>query len=342
METILNQFGTQSGFLITEPSAIASVRRAGQTLGAQLGFNEQQNGELALLITEAATNIIKHAGEGEILLRSLYWSNTAGIEIIALDRGPGIDDVCLQMLDGNSTAGTYGIGLGTIARLSHEFDVYSQPGEGTILWMRLWSDPKIVRQQTWDIGSVCLPMPGEAVCGDAWTVEISDANLTLMMADGLGHGPDAAQASLKAVEVVQERAHESPALLMQSIHDGLRGTRGAAVAVVQIDRNAEQVNFCGIGNIAVSTFDDQSRRHLVSHNGIAGTNIRKIQEFPQSWFSNMSLIAHSDGINTRWDLDRHPHLRHCHPALIASLLYRDYCRGRDDVSVVVLREASGY
>lgn len=338
----MNQFGTQSCFPVSELSAISSVRRAGQILGSQVGFTEVRNGELALLITEAATNIIKHAGDGEILLRSLYSGSAVGVEVIAIDKGPGIDDLSLQMLDGNSTTGTYGIGLGAMARMSHEFDIHTQAEEGTVLWMRLWSDPKATDQQNWEVGAVCLPMPGEDVCGDAWTVNIAGPGLTLVVADGLGHGPDAANASRKATEVANRSVRQPPALLLQDIHEGLRGTRGAAVAVTEIDVDRGQLHFAGIGNIAVCTFDSDTRRHLISHNGIVGTNLRKVQEFAQSWASPMLLIAHSDGINTRWDLDSHPNLRHCHPSVIASLLYRDYCRGRDDVSVVVLREASGY
>lgn len=329
--------GTQTTFHIAEASAVAAVRRAGLALGEQLDFDEQRKGELALLITEAATNIVKHAGDGEMLLRTLFDGDHKGLEIIALDKGPGIDDLHLQMLDGNSTTGTYGIGLGTIGRLSHEFEIYSQPNAGTVVWMRLWSDPHIVARQPWSIGSVCLPMEGEAVCGDAWTVEITGHRLTLMAVDGLGHGPEAAQAARRATDMLPEFAHQPPGQLLNSVHNGLRSTRGAALAIAQIDPENAQLLFAGIGNISVSTYEDDKRRHLVSHNGIAGVNLRKTQEFSQPWTENMLLIAHSDGINTRWDLNQYPDLRYRHPGLIAAVLYRDFCRGRDDVSVVVLR-----
>lgn len=335
------QCGVQSSFLIAEASAIAAVRRAGIALGDQLQFDEQRKGELALLITEAATNIVKHAGDGEILLRALYTDEGGGVEIIALDRGPGIDDLHTQMLDGNSTTGTYGIGLGTISRLSHEFEIYSGADTGTVVWMRLWRDPQLAERQSWDIGAVCLPMEGETVCGDAWTTDITSHRLTLMAVDGLGHGPEAAQAARKATELLPDLAHQSPGLLLNSVHNSLRATRGAAIAIAQIDTEDGQLLFAGIGNITAATYADDKRRHLVSHNGIVGVNLRKVQEFSQPWADNMLLIAHSDGINTRWDLNQYPNLGHSHPGVIAAVLYRDFCRGSDDLSVVVLRQAAG-
>lgn len=158
-----------------------------------------------------------------------------------------------------------------------------------------------------------------------------------MAVDGLGHGPEAAQASRKAIDMLPDLVHQSPGQLMNSVHNGLRSTRGAAIAIAQVDPENAQLLFAGIGNIAVSTYEDDKRRHLISHNGIAGVNLRKVQEFSQPWADNMLLIAHSDGINTRWDLNQYPDLRYRHPGLIAGVLYRDFCRGRDDVSVVVLR-----
>lgn len=338
MEIILIQFGTQKAFHIGEPSEIAAARRAGVTLANQLGFDELRTAQLALVITEAATNIAKHAKHGEILLRSLQRADATGVEVIAIDSGPGISNVELQMEDGNSTTGTYGVGLGAIGRLSQEFDMYSLPQQGTILRVGIWNTGIKPRNISWQIGAVCLPHPGENVCGDTWTLESDGNSLTFLLADGLGHGPDAAVASKAAAAVINDGNTRTPGMLVQNTHAALRGTRGAALAIGQIDPEHEQLRFAGVGNIAVSVFEESARRHLLSHNGIVGSNLRKLQEFSQSWKNGSLIIAHSDGIGTRWDLARYPGLMHCHPGLIAAVLYRDFTRGRDDVTVLVLRE----
>lgn len=331
-------FGVQQIFHVGEPSEIGVARRAGAAMGRQQGFDEVRIGQLAIVISEAATNIVKHAIEGHILLRPIRCESASAVEILAIDTGPGIADLKLRMQDGNSTAGTYGVGLGTIGRLSQEFDIYTQHGKGTALRTVLWRDGQAIQHPPWQVGSICLPMVGEEICGDALGVATDADFLTWVVADGLGHGPDAALASHKAVALTAEGRLSTPGVLLQKAHVALRGTRGAAVAIGQINTRQQQLCFSGIGNIAVSLHHASRRRHLVSHNGIVGSNVRKFQEFCEPWVAGDILIAHSDGINTRWDLNHFPGLESCHPGIIAAVLYRDFKRDRDDVSILVLRD----
>jgi hypothetical protein len=78
-------------------------------------------------------------------------------------------------------------------------------------------------------------------------------------------------------------------------------------------------------------------RHLVSHNGTAGHELRRLQEFTVPWFADAMLLLHSDGIATHWRLDDYPGLATHSPALVAGVLYRDFNRGRDDATVAVVR-----
>jgi hypothetical protein len=98
------------------------------------------------------------------------------------------------------------------------------------------------------------------------------------------------------------------------------------------------MHFAGVGNIAASILDGNDRRQMVSHNGIVGSNLRKVQEFVSPWSSGAMLIMHSDGLGSRWDLEHYPGLAMRHPSLIAAVLYRDFARKRDDVTVLVVRE----
>lgn len=350
MEAVLNLAALspdafrQQRFTIGEPSEIAAARRAGNTLARRVGFDEVRAGQLAIVISEAATNILKHAGHGEILLRKVTRGGADGIEVLALDKGPGMRNVRQYMEDGHSTAGTYGVGLGAIRRLSQEFDLYSMPGLGTALMMVVWgatANAATPPAPHWQIGGVCLPLASEEVSGDAWNVVCQADELSLMMADGLGHGPMAAEASETASALLDSCSPGLPPLpgnFLKLAHGALHGTRGAAMAVAHIDSTRGELRFAGVGNIAACAFDAGQGRHLLSHNGIVGSNLRKVQEFVHPWKSSMLLVMHSDGLHTRWDLDQYPGLVQCHPSLIAGVLYRDFTRGRDDVSVVVLRE----
>ena len=333
MEIILISFGVQKFIAIEEQSNLAAARRAAVALATQLAFDETKSGQLALAVTEAATNIIKHAGSGYLLISPIDDSESVAIEIIAVDAGPGIANIDFHMIDGNSTTGTYGLGLGSIQRLANEFDIYTK--HGTALRFVVWKD-RPLQQSPWQCGAVCVPITGEEACGDAWCAVYDGNRLTLAVADGLGHGPDAALAANAAMKIVQDNAEQNPQTLIGFASKALHGTRGAALAITQIDEEKSRLGFAGIGNIAATLFKSEARHHLVSHSGIVGTPLRKIQEFSHETAPGIILIVHSDGLATRWDLDQYPDIRLAHPSLIAAILFRDFARGRDDATVVVL------
>src|SRR3954471_21201518 len=154
-----------SSLPVTDISGVAKARRAATALADRLGFSEAGVGNVTLVVTEAATNLIKHATAGEILLYALRSGQIGGIEVRALDRGPGMTNVAKCLHDGYSTSGSLGIGLGAIRRLSTSFDIHSAPGAGTVQLARLWSEPlPASRPPFLRVGAVSLPKPGEDVC----------------------------------------------------------------------------------------------------------------------------------------------------------------------------------
>jgi|SRR5829696_700313 len=312
------------------------------TLASRLGFSEVGVGKVALVVTEAATNLVKHATAGEILLYGLQAGQIGGIEVVTLDRGPGISNVAKCLRDGYSTTGSPGTGLGAIRRLANSFDIHSVSGQGTVMLARLWSKPlPATLPPVLEVGAVSLPKPGEDVCGDQWAAEWLPGRSMIVVADGLGHGQGAAEASLEAVQTFRERVALTPAAIVEAIHAALRSTRGAAVAVAEIAPSQETVRFAGVGNISGVVLSTESSRHMVSHNGTAGHAVRKIQEFTYPWPAGALLILHSDGLVTHLRPERYPGLIKHHPDLIAATFYRDYARGHDDATVVVVREGTG-
>jgi len=341
MEALISSQSPQHVFAVSHASDVAAVRRAGQKLADSLGFNETRAGQLALIITEAATNILKHAGEGQIHVGPAQSPAGIGVDVLALDQGPGIADLASSLVDGVSTAGTAGTGLGALHRLSDEFDVYSTRGDGAAFFMRLWRDVPGPDPCGVEVGALWSPIRGEEVCGDGWAVACAGGGATLLAADGLGHGPDAARAANAAIRTLDERGPIGAGELVHAAHEALRPTRGAALAVARIDFAADELRFAGVGNIGAVALD-HGRRALVSHNGIVGHNVRKVQEFTVPFGPGALCILHSDGIETRWDLDKYPGLHGRSPALIAAILMRDHIRGRDDAMVLVVRRMAGH
>jgi anti-sigma regulatory factor (Ser/Thr protein kinase) len=329
-----------AAFPVTDPSEVAEPRRVVQRLAASIGFPEARAGQAALVVTELATNLAKHARGGEIVLRAVTdgAGEPTGIEVLALDKGPGLSDPAQVRRDGYSTAGTLGHGLGAIERQSDVLDVYTHTS-GTAIAATLWRDraPTRTGEAPVAVGAVHVAKRDEPVCGDAWAWRWRPGRLSVFVADGLGHGLLACEAAEAAVRVFARDPESAPATLVADVHTALRATRGAAVAHLAVDLTRETGVFAGLGNITGVILADAGRRTLVSHNGTAGRTAARIQEFSYPVPSDSLLILFSDGLGSGWDLGAYPGLLSRSPALIAGILYRDYSRRRDDTTVVVLR-----
>ncbi|MBY0397052.1 MAG: SpoIIE family protein phosphatase, partial [Thermoleophilia bacterium] len=307
---------------VTEASQVGSVRRAATDLATGLGFDEVDTGRVALVATEMATNLAKHGRDGIVLLRVAARPPAASLELIALDRGPGIVDVGLALRDGVSTAGTPGTGLGAIRRVATRFDLHSGPG-GTAVVATL-SATGASRGDGFEVGAVSVPYPGEDVCGDGFAVAEQDGRAAVLVVDGLGHGPLAASAAERACEIFALHHAMGPVDLMHRLHDGLRSTRGAAAAVAEVDARRGVVRYCGIGNIAATILVGGATRSLVSHHGTLGHDARRFAEFQYPWTNDSTLVLNSDGLVTNWTIGKYPGLIDRAAALLAAVLYRDY------------------
>jgi anti-sigma regulatory factor (Ser/Thr protein kinase) len=321
-------------------TGVGEGRRIAARLARSLDFSETAAGVLAVVVTEAATNIVKHVGSGELVFRALRRGTVGGVEVLALDRGPGILNPGQAMRDGHSTAGSAGTGLGAMQRMAAECDVHSTPGKGVALRLVVWADGAPSPRHDWmQVGVVCLPKPGEEVSGDGWSIVDSNCGELLCVVDGLGHGPDAAAAAKTALAAVRKTwPHATDvAKVMENVHLALRPTRGAAVAVALLHAGEPLCSFCGVGNISAALLAHGRSRSMVSYNGILGHQARKIQSFTYPLAEDALCIVHSDGLRSRWRLEDYPGLERAHPGLIAAVLYRDYSRRRDDLAVVVAR-----
>jgi anti-sigma regulatory factor (Ser/Thr protein kinase) len=327
---------------VTEVSQVAEGRRLALWLASNLDFPEDRGGRAAIVASELATNLHKHARKGEMIFRRLRTpeGDADGMEILALDMGPGITDVALARRDGFSTTGTLGHGLGAVARQADEIEIYTQP-TGTVVAARLWRKspaPNPSRPQ-FEVGAVQVAKDGEPVCGDDWAWRLRDARLSIFVADGLGHGLPAHEASTAATRVFATGHELPPGRLVEDVHAALRPTRGAAVASLAVDLERRTATFAGLGNISGVVLHPSGARHsMVSRNGTAGHIAPKVQEFHYPVPSGAIMVMFSDGLGTHWDLRAYPGLLQRSAAVIAGVLYRDFSRRKDDVTVVVARE----
>lgn len=323
---------------IEDVSHVAEARRHCVALAKTLDFDETSVGRVALIVTELATNLIKHTSGGEILAGPEELIDGAGLQIYAVDSGPGMGNSAQCLGDGFSTAGSSGTGLGAIGRLAQEFELSTQPGTGTVIYARIASGRvghSVVPRHLHSVISV--PKPGELVNGDAWAVVGHATRPYYMVVDGLGHGAEAAEAAKVAVQVFTSTAADMPGTMLTRIHHELRATRGAAVSIAAVQ--ADKVVYAGIGNIAGAIVTGTSVRKMVTLNGTAGMQVRRVQEFEYPFSADSTLVLHSDGLSANWTLDNYPGLSGRHTGVIAGVLYRDCVRRRDDATVLVARRS---
>jgi len=317
---------------VEDASAVAACRQAVQNMAERLRFPAARIGQLALAVTEAASNLHKHAEQGSLLLCVNRDGPQPGIDLVTIDAGPGVRDVSAVVRDGHSTAGTLGIGLGAIQRLADFADLYSRPGHGTSLVARFCVSPPVSQLRS---AGLIRPITGETECGDAYGAVEVDGAVTAVLCDGLGHGPLAAAAAAAGVAAVLGDPAGEPAALLERVHRRMSGTRGGAVGVVQV--GGQLARFAGLGNVAASIVSDGQRKSMISIPGIAGVQARTIRQFEYDVPPGSAVIVHSDGISSRWEAATLPALEARDPLLIAAVLLAEAGVHRDDAGVLVLK-----
>lgn len=324
---------------VTEKSQAAEARRHAAKLAGILGLSRTDASNVAIMVTEIATNLAKHAVSGEMVLQELRHKAAVGIEILALDKGPGMTNIGQCLSDGYSSTGSPGTGIGAIQRLSNLFDILSVPELGTVTLVRYWTNSNVENELSsgLNVGVISVPKPGETICGDGWAIDDGHNHTKLLVVDGLGHGLLAADVSHAAIRAFHMNSDLGPSEILKAIHEALFGSRGAAVAITEIDQVSRIIRFAGVGNISGALLSLTGIKKMVSQSGIVGADIRKIQEFTYALPDKAILLMHSDGLQDRCNFDRYPGILTRHPSIIAGVFYRDHFRASDDATVLIGR-----
>jgi anti-sigma regulatory factor (Ser/Thr protein kinase) len=327
--------GAHAAYPMDDASRVGEARRHAARLALECGLPELEAGRLAIIVTELATNLLRHAAEGRLLVGARR--DQREVEVVAVDQGPGIADIDRSLGDGFSTGGTPGTGLGAVRRLSTGFDIHSDAPGGTLVVARVRPEGVDPAPSRFCSAVLSLPKPGERVCGDASAIAIDGGRASLLVADGLGHGPDAAEAADAAVESFRADPFAPLRPLLERLHVRLRSTRGAAVAVIHADADAGTIRLSGAGNVVGRLVTGIGDRTLLTQHGTAGVTMRSPEETQVPWPAHALLVVCSDGIETRWKPELLRPVLGRDPALACALLQREHGRGRDDATVAVLR-----
>jgi anti-sigma regulatory factor (Ser/Thr protein kinase) len=331
-------------FDMNEPSQVGEARRASVLMAGRLAFDEEACGRLALVVTELGSNLVRHTATGRLLVGVRADGGGDRMEVLSLDGGPGMADVDHFLRDGVTTSTTPGTGLGAVRRLSDDFAAFSAAPGGTVVLARIARRRAAARErpiERFSHGAVSVAAAGETQCGDAWAIVQRGGRASVMVVDGLGHGPEAEAAARACLAVFEASPFDAPCATLARAHAGMRATRGAAAAVAQLDVDARAATSCGAGNIAARLTSGLDDRSFLCQHGTLGLQLGRLQDVSVVWPDHALLVMHSDGLVGRWDLRKTPGLLQCDPAIIAAWLIREHIGGRDDATVVVVRAAAG-
>jgi anti-sigma regulatory factor (Ser/Thr protein kinase) len=319
----------------SDRSYFAILKKDIHALACKGDFSANRLGEIDIVVSEIVSNLSKHAKGGELFVKLIEDNEIHGIEIIAIDEGPGMTDVPRMMKDGVSTSKTLGHGLGAIQRLSDTFQLYSQKDWGTVILSRIFNaEIPYRRKAPVEIRSLIVPKPGETACGDAFGCVQTPEYLKLFLADGLGHGNDAAAASGAAVEAFKECAEVSAVEIIRHVNQAVKKTRGLVGTVMVFDFKERTWSICGVGNILTRIQGPGIIKNPVAYNGIIGLNIpNTMKDHVMDYEPMQTVIMCSDGIRTRWELLRHTGLARYDLSVMNALIFKDYARNTDDMSV---------
>lgn len=326
--------------VVRDRAGVGEARRVARARAETLGFGEAAVEEIALVATELASNLVKHAGEGVLRVFELG-DPTGGLGIESADFGPGIDDPEGAIGDGVSTAGGLGYGLGTVHRLMDEVEITSSPeverGTRILCKRRLRAPAPLPSRLPLSFGVASRAKPGHSPNGDSYLIKRWDEQVLVAAIDGLGHGQGAFRAS-QAARHYLERHHDLP---MQALFAGAnracRGTRGVVVAVARLDLEAASFAYGSVGNIEGRLWNGHGLRSLPAQRGVVGLGSRPpvVQHYP--WSAGSILILHSDGLSSRWGWDEYPILHEVPAMQGARILFNHLASRTDDAVVVVVK-----
>jgi len=331
-----------TSYRVEERSFVSYIKREIHSEVAHAHFSDTRAGEIDIIVSEICSNLIKHAGSGELLYRVYDTGKTdSRFEMLCIDKGPGMTDVPRMMKDGMSTTNTLGQGLGAIERLSNVSQVYSVPGWGTIVYVLVTTETAQGVAKPGldvDIRALCINKPREAVCGDGYRIKRRGGQVRIFFGDGLGHGEFAKEAVDCAGDFFLRCLEDDPVAILRLMHERVRRTRGLVATVAICDLRKGEWNICGVGNILTRVYSGVMYRNYMSYNGTVGMNIpNSMKGSVYKVEKNQHLIMCSDGIRTRWDLNRFPSVFKYDNTLLAAALYSDFTRGNDDSSILVAK-----
>ncbi len=328
---------------VQNESALILLRSRLGAISQRMGFSELKRENMLLVASEMVTNQVKHAGGTGMI--QIWQQPGPVLDMLALDYGPGIDNLEHAQRDGYSTVNTLGKGLGSIRRLSDESFIYTQQANamvkkwnGSIFLARFYPGSKEANGSgtpAIEVGLFSRSLSDDRYNGDRIYLHNTNGKLRWLHLDGLGHGE---QAQAATANLAAHLAHcATPGELLEAVDRQLKDTRGAVAIACEINQIERSLNISGVGDMHAHLIDGNDMQNLSFAPGILGKEHKMPAPFSHYLGKHSVVISCTDGIRRNWDVSNFTGLFQHHPQLIAYTLGNIMGRVSDDQSLCVVR-----
>ena len=324
---------------IYDEASVSSARQRVRDVGQQLHLSNEVIETAALIASELTHNQLSHAKQGYFAVKPVERQSVKGLEVIAADLGPGIKKPALAIEDGVSGTGTgLGAGLGAVVRLADEVEFDNRISEGLCVIARKFETrPASLCCEIAIMGS---PFPGEAISGDDAAVCQSDSRFIAAVSDGLGHGPEARDASNQSIEVLTHNRELGLEHILTKLNEQLGRTRGCVMSIVRFDKVSGICESVSVGDVHSHLYKLREAHLFTATPLVLGTDqLSKLRVRVETTKvePDSVLVMFTDGLKSRTtikgqlDLLRQPAIN------IAQHLLENHSRPDDDALVLVAR-----
>ena len=326
---------------IYDESSVSTARQLVRETGRRVNLHKDVVESVALIASELTHNQLSHAKHGYFAVKAIDRAGIKGLEAIAADIGPGIEKPWFAIQDRVSSEGSLGAGLGAVCRIADEVEFDNRVGEGVYVAARKFETrtPVVACCEAAIMGR---PFPGEAISGDDGIFFESESSFTAAVADGLGHGPEAREASNRAVEVLKEKHEWALEEIVVAVNQELGRTRGCAIGIIRFNKEDSTIECISLGDVQCHLYHLKEAHFFTPTPLILGTGQfqkQRIRGEKVALQPGSILVMFTDGLKSKTTLKGQLDVLRKPPIAIAEHLLENDSRPDDDALVLIARFA---
>jgi anti-sigma regulatory factor (Ser/Thr protein kinase) len=322
---------------IYDEASVSSARQRVREAGSPLNLSKELVESVALIASELTHNQLSYSKQGYFAVKAVDRAGVKGLEVVAADLGPGVDQPIFSGTREVRSKSGLGAGLKSVFNLADEVEIDNRMAEGLCVVARKFESPAAPQCEVAIIGK---PYPGEGISGDDAVFFQSESEFLAAVSDGLGHGPEAREASAHSIAAITQNRHLELGEILGAVHAEMSRTRGCAMSIVRYVANSRILECVSAGDIRVHLYNLRDTHFFSSTPFVMGdknSSKRKLRVEKVAVEPGAVIVIFTDGLESRTTLKEQLAVLRQPAAAIAEYLISSHSRPNDDALVLVAR-----